>query len=98
MKLGTFLTGMMAITLFSLGSFFSLIFYFDPFEVSKFILILVYLTLFFGLTGFSTLIGFFIRKILKKENLSFKDATNSFWQGILLSSILIIALIITSNI
>ena len=98
MRLRTFLAGMMVITLFSLGSFFSLIFYFDPFEASKFILILVYSTLFFSLTGFSILIGFFIRKILKKENLSFKDATNSFWQGILLSLILIIALLITSNI
>lgn len=98
MRLRTFLAGMMVITLFSLGSFFSLIFYFDPFEASKFILILVYLSLFFGLAGFSTLIGFFIRKILKKENLSFKDATNSFWQGILLASILVTVLILVSRI
>lgn len=97
MQLRTFLAGMMVITLFSLGSFFSLIFYFDPFEASKFILILVYSTLFFGLAGLSTLLGFFIRKILKKENLSFKDATNSFWQGILLSLILVAALIIVSK-
>lgn len=97
MKLGTFLTGTAVIALLSSGSFFSLIFYFDPLESSKIILILVYLTLFFSLAGFLTLIGFFIRKTLKKENLSFKDATNSFWQGILLALILIVGLIIVSN-
>jgi len=96
MRIGSFLVGMMVITLFSLGSFFSLIFYFDPFEASRFILILVYLSLFFSLAGLSTLIGFFIRKILKKENLSFKDATNSFWQGILLALVLVGILIMFS--
>ena len=99
MRFLTFLLGMVLITLVSLGSFIALIFYFNPFEASKFILILVYLTLFFSLTGLLSLISFFLRRILKSksQNPVFKDINNSFWQGILLALILVIALIILSS-
>lgn len=98
MRLGVFLLILFLFAALGLSSFFGLIFYFDPFQAGKIIIILAYLTLFFGLTGAVSLIGFLLRRISKKQKPAPQDLTASFWQGLIISLCVIVTLAIISHI
>lgn len=87
-----FVIGLALITLLSLAALISILFYFDPFQADMVIIALVYLTLFFGLTGIFSLSGLLIQKIRIGKNLSFTDMGGSFGYGLLLSLILVCGL------
>ena len=89
MKTGVFLLWISIVALASLGACLGIVFYFDPFEASPFIIVLFNLTLLFGLTGILTLLGYFLRRIKKVKKMPAQDAFNSFWQG----SVLALALV-----
>lgn len=98
MQIKAFLAGIFLITLLSFLSFFALIFYFDPFQANKIIIILAYLTFLFGLAGFVTLVGFIIRRAFRSKNLVASDAMNSFWQACLLAFAIVSVLVLIAEI
>jgi len=98
MQIKAFLAGIFLITLLSFLSFFALIFYFDPLQANKIIIILVYSTLYFGLTGFVTLVGFILRRAFRGKNLVASDAMNSFWQACLLAFAMVSVLVLVAEI
>ncbi|MFH1392077.1 MAG: hypothetical protein ABIG90_00115 [bacterium] len=63
----------------------------DPYQASILIKLLFFLTLFATLTSLFSLLGFCLRK---KPKTLFKRATMAFWQAVLASGFLILALII----
>ena len=94
MRLSIFLLIMALLMLLGFICFFGLIFSFDPFQASKIIVILAYLTFFFGLTGLLSLIIFWARKKLEKE----QDTEKIFWLGVALSLIIVGGLAVLVNV
>lgn len=62
----------------------------NPYESGFLLKILFFIVLFFALVSLLSLLGFY----LKKDKIKFKKAVKSFWQAIILSSILIILIIL----
>lgn len=87
-----FIAGLILVTVLSLVALTSLIFYFDPFLADKTIFFLVYLTLFFCLTGGFSLVGLIVKKIKTAQNLSVHSLGVSFLWSLFLSLILVVAL------
>lgn len=96
MSLRLFITGMVFITLISLGSFVVILFNIDPHTADFFSLALFYFSLFIFGMGFFTLFGIWLRKLLSKKELGFAQVVKSFRQGTLLAVILIGAFILQS--
>lgn len=94
MKQGIFVVIMCLLAVLGFASFFGLIFSFDPFETGAGLITLAYLTLFFGLTGFSALIIFGIKKRMNKE----RKTEKIFWTGVILSLIIVGGLAVLANI
>lgn len=94
MRIGIFLATMCLLAALGLASFFGLIFSFDPFQASKAIIALVYLTLFFGLTGLFSLIVFWIKKRMNKK----RDTEKMFWTGVILSLLIVGGLAVFANV
>jgi len=93
MKLRWFIAGMILITLLSWASLLSIVFYYNPDNIgNNYIFILFYLSLFFGLTGFFSLIIFSFKKFFNFSEPFFKQVATSFRQGFLLSLSLVLAL------
>ncbi len=94
MKQGIFVVIMCLLAVLGFASFFGLIFSFDPFAAGAGIITLVYLTLFFGLTGFFALIIYWIKKRANKE----QHTEKFFWTGVILSLIIVGGLAILANV
>ncbi len=83
-------------TVFSFTGLFFVVKYTDPFRSGVFglptAIILFYVTLFFSLTGVFTLIFFYIKVFLSKNEIYFKYINNTLRQGVFLSTIFLISL------
>ncbi len=103
MNLPVRLAGLVFAILLAGGCLAAILLYLDPNSSNLLVFILLYLSLLISSAGIFTLIGFFIRRISrrKKAHLPTKLAINnlevSFRQGVLLSLILVIALILQSQ-
>ena len=103
MNLPVYLAGLVFTVLLAGGCLAAILTYFNPNTSEFLIFLLFYLSLLIGSTGILTLIGFFIRRIsrTRKAPLPARQAIHnlevSFRQGILLSFILIVALVLQSQ-
>lgn len=94
MKQGIFAVIMFLLALLGFASFFGLILNFDPFTAGAGIIVLVYLTIFFGLTGLLSLIIFWIKQYKQKEY----DIEKNFWVGVVVSLVIVGGLAVLANI
>ena len=94
MTLKTYLLGMITSTVVCFISWVLVLFYIDPDTSGIMGKALFILMLFFFLTGFFTLVGFYIRKKLFHNNHEFKMIGTLFRQGILFALIFIGMLIL----
>jgi len=100
MKLPVYLAGLIFAVILAGGCLAAILIYFNPDTSDLLIFILFYTSLLITSASFLALIGFFIRRISRKRKtpLPLKQALHnlevSFRQGILLSIILIVALIL----
>jgi len=103
MNLPVYLAGLVFAVILAGGCLAAVFIYLDPISSGLLVLILFYSSLLIGSTGILTLIGFFIRRISRRRKapLPVKQAIHnleiSFRQGILLSLILVITLILQSQ-
>lgn len=103
MSSAAYLSGLVLATLLALACSTAILVYFEPNQAGPAVFILLYLTIFFGSTGFLTIIGFIIRRFsrgarrpLSNSHLAY-HLIASFRQGLLLSVILISTLILQSQ-
>lgn len=92
MTLKSYLFAMTLGTILCLVSFGFVLYYINPVESGVVGLILFYSSLFFGLVGFLSLIGFFIRRRLSNNEVLYANIGIAFRQGVLLSLIVTINL------
>ncbi len=103
MNLPVYLAGLVFAVLLAGGCLTAILVYLNPISSDLLVFILFYLSLFIGSSGVITLIGFFIRRISRRRraSLPIEQAIHnlevSFRQGLLLSIILIVTLILQSN-
>ncbi len=103
MNLPVYLAGLVFAVLLAGGCLTAILIYLNPISSDLLVFILFYLSLFIGSSGVITLIGFFIRRISRRKRapLPIKQAIHnlevSFRQGLLLSIILIVTLILQSE-
>ncbi|MBU1292038.1 hypothetical protein KKH07_00920 [Patescibacteria group bacterium] len=103
MNLPVYLAGLVFVVILAGGCLAAIFVYFNPSSSELLVFILFYLSLLIGSTGILTLIGFFIRRISRRRKapLPIKQAIRnleiSFRQGILLSFILVVTLILQSQ-
>lgn len=83
-----------AVAWFCLGA---VLFSFEPVKNGLIIRILFYGSLFIGVSGILTLIGFLLRRIRQKEEIAFYQMSISFRQGLLLAIILVGSLLLQSQ-
>ena len=88
MTLRSYLIGMLICSLLCLGSWILILIYVDPTTAGLLEFALFYLSLFFGLAGTFTLIGFYFRRLFAKNEIVFAHIGVSFRQGIFLAIIL----------
>ncbi len=86
MSLKLYLIGMGLGTILCLASFILVIVYINPQESPVFGPAALFASLFLGLTGLFTLIGYFLRVIVSKNEVLFSHIAPSFRQGILLAA------------
>lgn len=98
MRLGVFLLILGLFAALGLASFAGLVFYFDPFEANFIIIILAYLTLFFGLIGIISLAVFWTKRRKKSKGHAEEDLIRSFWWGVGGSLFIIAMLLLVANI
>lgn len=94
MTLKLYLVGIIFTTVLALGAFFLILGFFSPEGADIFLFALLFFSLFIGLAGFFSLVGFFVRKNRFKEHNPFKFLSISFRQGILLSLLFVVSLIL----
>jgi len=100
MNLPVYLAGLVFALVLAGGCLTAILLYFNPNTSGWLVFVLFYLSLLIGSTSFLALVGFFIRRISRrrKASLPMKQAIRnleiSFRQGILLSLILIVTLIL----
>lgn len=92
-----YLLGIILATLVAWFCLGAILFSFEPTKDGLKILILFYLSLFIGVSGILTLIGFAIRRIRRREEVAFYQMNASFRQGLLLAIILVGSLILQSK-
>ncbi len=102
MNLPVYLAGLVFAVILAGGCLIAILLYLDPNSSNILTFILLYLSLLIALAGIFTLTGFLIRRISRRRStLPVKVAINnlevSFRQGILLSIIFVIALILQSQ-
>jgi len=103
MNLPVYLAGLVFVVLLAGGCLAAILIYFNPNSSDLLIFVLFYLSLLISSSGLLALIGFFIRRIsrTRKAPLPAKQAIRnlevSFRQGLLLSIILIVVLILQSQ-
>jgi hypothetical protein len=99
MNLSVYLTGLILASLVAGACLTAILIYFNPDSSGFLIFTLFYLSLFIGSTAIFTLIGLLIRRIPKRRSASqaVRQLEISFRQGLLLSMILIVALILQSQ-
>jgi hypothetical protein len=93
MRIGVFLLWISIVALLGLSAFFGIIFNFDPSEAGVVIKIMVYLTLFFGLTGLFSLVSYGGRKIFRKK----RNVELDFWMGVITSLIIVGGLVLLTK-
>lgn len=96
MSLRFYLLGLMFSTLFCWICFILVLFYIDPEQTNLVGFLAFYLSLFFALTGIFSLIGFYLRVWLSKNEIIFRHISPAFRQGFFLSLILVVSLILQS--
>jgi uncharacterized membrane protein YhaH (DUF805 family) len=74
-------------------SFTGLIFSFDPFQASGLVIALVYLSIFFSLSGIFSLAAFLIRRLKRRKKPLEKDLLFGFWAGLIISLCAVISLV-----
>ena len=93
----SYILGLILITGLSLVSFIFFIIRTDPLELTNFERFIFYLSLFLGLSGFFAIIGTFIRKHRSQFHLSWKMIRLAFRQGIIISLIILLLLILKAQ-
>lgn len=96
MTLRSYIGGMFISTLLSLGAWVLIIFYIDPTVSGPLGFVLFYLSLFLGLVGLFSLVGFYLRRKISKKEIAFAHVSPSFRQGIFLAVILVGCLLLQS--
>ena len=96
MTLKKYLIGMFLSTVFCWISFGLILFYIDPVRTGILGVICFYLSLFFAIVGTLTLIGFYLRIWLSKNEVLFAHVGPSFRQAVLISIALIGCLVLQS--
>ena len=94
MSLKSYLVGLMFSTIFCWVGFILILFYINPDEASTIGLAAFYLSLLFSLTGTFSLIGFYLRVWLSRNEIVFANVSPSFRQGFFLSIIFVVSLIL----
>lgn len=84
-------------SLLSLVSIFSIIFFINPKDVGATTISLLYLSIFFGTVGFTTLIFYFFKKRWNNEGVYSKNLFSSLRQGILIAILLTVSLFFSSQ-
>lgn len=97
MNLSKFLVYMIIATLIAWVGFFMLISLVNSSESGKLTFLIFYLILGLATLGTFTVIGFWMRKIFTKNELSFYNVIVSFRQGLWLSLVLVISLYLQSK-
>ncbi len=97
MNLSKFLVYMIIATLIAWVGFFMLISLVNSNESGKLTFLIFYLILGLATLGTFTVIGFWLRKIFTKNELSFYNVIVSFRQGLWLSLVLVISLYLQSK-
>ena len=95
MTLTSYLWGMMASTILCFVSWVLIVAYVNP-ATNLVGIVLFYLSLFFFLTSFFALGGFYLRKKISKNNIEFTQAGDSFRQGVFFSLIFVGMLMLQS--
>lgn len=96
MNLRIFLLGITVVILISLISLIVILTNIDPYKASILYPILFYLSFFIAVFGIFTLAGFYLRKLVIKHKIPARLFKTSLTQGILISLILTIFLILRS--
>lgn len=94
MTLKLYLAGIIFTTVLALGAFFLILGFFSPEGADIFLFVLLFFSLFIGLAGFFSSIGFFVRKNRFKGHNPFKFLSISFRQGVLLSLLFTVSLLL----
>jgi hypothetical protein len=94
MSLRLYLVGLMFSTIFCWACFVLILFYVNPDEAGFVGFLAFYLSLFFALTGTFSLIGFYLRVWLSRNEILFKHISPAFRQGFFLALILVISLVL----
>lgn len=100
MSLSVYLAGLIISTVLALACLLAILIYFPPASSTCLILSLFYLSLFISATGTLTIIGLILRRISHRKvspNRANLQLWDSFRQGMLLSIILTLALILQSQ-
>ena len=93
MTLSAYLWGMVASTILCLVSWALVISYVDP-TTNLIGIALFYLSLFFFLASFFTLVGFYLRRKISKDKIEFAQTSEAFRQGVLFSLVFVGMLIL----
>ncbi len=96
MTLRSYLIGMFIGSLLCFGSWGLILVYIDPTNAGLLGFVLFYLSLFFGLVGLFSLIGFYFRRWRARNEIIFAHIGISFRQGVLLAVILVGSLLLQS--
>ncbi len=96
MTLRRYLLGMFVSTLFCWLSFALVVLFIDPFASGIIGPVVFYVSLFFGVVGLLTIIGFYLRVWLNKNEVIYSHISTSFRQAILLSAVFIGVLVLQS--
>jgi hypothetical protein len=100
MRMAVFLAGLIISILLSLACLTAILVYFNPAYANSLIFLLFYLSLFISSAGIFSLLGLLIRKISHRRvsaSRSSRQLWDSFRQGVFLSIILTIVLILQSK-
>lgn len=94
MSLKLYLTGMILGTILCLVSTVLIILYIDPEESRIFGPAVLLTSLFLGLTGFFTVCGFYMRLFFSKNEVVFNHISPAFRQGVLLSLVFVVLILL----
>lgn len=97
MTLRNYLIGMLAGTLLCWLSFIMVIYSINPEQSGAIGLICFYISLFLSLIGTFSLLGFFLRSLLEKHEITYRQLNISFRQGIFFSLLTVISLFMQAN-
>lgn len=96
MTLQRYLFGIAISTVFCFVAFGLICFYIDPFNTGLIGYLCFYASLFFGIVGFFTLVGFYLRLWFSRNEIIFAHVGPAFRQAILMATIVIGCLVLQS--